>query len=249
MLHTSRVLCAVGAFLVAACPADEVRPGSPGMSQQQDAATPEGGPSAGPSPTEAGTSEAAADAGDRPAEAGPADAGDRDLRLYPYENGRSWTYSTTQIYNGTTTLGTITSTVTGKGNVDGREAWTVVSSTVTSAGSSNVTNYNEVKGDDVWGRSANGTTWIPILRAPIQEGGTWTWDCNATCRATLRRAGSQTVAAGTFNDCWRLDSTVDGRPSAGDSYNIVCRGVGGVLTVMNLNNGFQYRAELTQKSF
>jgi hypothetical protein len=170
----------------------------------------------------------------------------KDTRLFPVEVGRSWTYVTEQISQGQKTTSSLTQTITSKQTVDGKNAYVFT----TSQQSGTYTSYVDVQGDDIFIRSANDNVWMQTAKAPVQEGATWTYSYHGTRKQTWHKAPKQTVDAGTFDDCWRLDYFITETSKPTDvNYSIMCRGVGTVLVELKLSNGFQSHQELASKSF
>jgi hypothetical protein len=170
-----------------------------------------------------------------PSEGGTSDGGDGgDNRIDPIVVGRRWTYDVTVF--GTypiCTLGSHDGVVLGAMMLDGKRAFQVQSfcpglGTVNYAVSGDVVQYDYM------------TTWLLALDAPVAEGHGWT---NGVDTFTWHSAGSVTVPAGTYADCWKATQNV-----AYESYTLFCRGVGPVhWYTKNAGNG--YEAILTAKNF
>jgi hypothetical protein len=172
----------------------------------------------------------------------------KDTRLFPADTGRGWSWTVTQTgMFGSTSTFTVTSTVTGKGTVDGHSAWIVETDSGTSE---KAVTYADVQGDDELARDPNDTQWLPVTKSPVAEGKSWTYQNNGTFTQTWHSAGTTTVAAGTFDDCWRIDFTIAETSKPGDVRNAVyCRGVGLVKSDTTLASGYISRYELTAKTF
>jgi hypothetical protein len=219
--------------------------GGPGTSSGGAAPGIDGGP--GEADGGATPSDASSFGGDSSAEgdAGPGGeaGGGGDTRLAPYEVGRTWTFTGSQTSQGVTTPSTFTTTVAGQETYDGKSAFVITAGTVTS--------YASLDGDTTWVEYANTTgQWLPSTKAPVVDGASWTYVYSGTRTQTWHAVGPQTVQAGTFDDCWRIDYVVKETSQPGDvNYTILCRGVGEVLQEMSLSNGFQMHYELVSKSF
>jgi hypothetical protein len=186
-------------------------------------------------------------------EASDDDAGPKkDDRLHPNETARAWTYERFSSYGGKAGTVTVVRTVTGKEMVEGHDAWVLVETT--SPGGATSTFYEDVQGDNVlWMKpTSNVEHWIPVAKAPVLEGASFTqpYGSGTVANLTWLRAPKQTVRAGTFDDCWRLDFFVVGASNPNDpNYSVLCRGVGTVLTVTKQSNTFELHEELLAKSF
>lgn len=178
--------------------------------------------------------EATADAVALQPEASLPDAG-ADERIDPIEVGRSWTYDITEL--GTYPFcpgGTHSGTALSSEMVAGKQA-IQVQSACANAG----TAYYAVDGDlvqvDVQG------AWLTALASPVQEGQTWSQGSDSF---TWHSAGTVTVPAGTFGDCWSATQNV-----AYSAYAIFCRGVGPVRWYTKDAQGNGYDAQLGAKNF
>lgn len=178
-----------------------------------------------------------------PPDASPPPPPPKDGRLFPAELNRTWTFHTQQSFNGQVTNTTIEMRATGKAVVDGRNAWVLTYSTMATP------QYVDLQGDDMWIKS--GESWVPSLKGPVAEGASWSYSlAGGTHQNVWHKAPKTTVAAGSFDDCWRVDYRVTETSKPGDvNYSVVCRGVGTVLQGMQLSTGFQSRTELVAKSF
>ena len=171
-----------------------------------------------------------------------------DSRFFPCTVGRTWSYAGSQTYQGQVTDTSYTTSITGQATYDGRSAFVSTStfSTTTS------TMYLDPEGtDDTWGEYSTDTgQWLPLTKGPVQDGASWTYSYSGTRVETWHQAGRITVAAGSFQDCWRIDYTVAETSQPGDvNYSILCRGVGSVLSEMSLSTGFSDHYELMAKNF
>ncbi len=188
-------------------------------------------------PGEPSASEDGGGAGD----AQEAPSNSSDDRLYPAEVGRTWTYvgsdSSGSIPN------TYTFTIKSKGTVDGRAAFTAGESYPSATDT-----YIEVNGDDVLFTYGNLGTWYPLMKSPVAEGASWTYELGGTRTQTWHSAGTQTVLAGTFSDCWRIDTRTTTMGPSDESYSIWCRGVGNVRSVTDFGS-YQSKYELKKKNF
>lgn len=166
--------------------------------------------------------------------AGSGGGGSVDDRIDPIELGYAWTYDV-EIY-GTYPLckaGSHTGQVLGQKEVGGKNAFQV-QSLCPAAG---VSSYH-VDGDRVEVYLSG--VWALALDAPVQEGHSWS---NGVTTYTWEDAGSVTVPAGTFDNCWTARED-----QAADSYTTFCRGVGPVIWhTLVAGNGFD--ARLTAKNF
>jgi hypothetical protein len=162
-------------------------------------------------------------------------AGRPDDRIDPIAMGRAWTYQVEEL--GAFPLcpsGIHTGSTISEGEVHGKHAFEV-----TSLCANVDSSFYAVDGDVVQVEYQG--TWILALDAPVEEGHTWS---NGASTFTWHDAGSVTVPAGTFDDCWVAEQNVDY-----DAYTIFCRGVGPVHWHSEdlLGNGFD--AVLTEKNF
>jgi hypothetical protein len=159
-----------------------------------------------------------------------------DDRLLPLEPGRSWTYDVTTF--GTTPVcssGEHTEAVLEAVDVEGRSGFEV-SSFCPAAG----TSVLAVEGDvaDLLYQS----DWIRVLDVPVEEGHTWT--STGPIEYVWRDAGTVTVPAGTFSDCWTREQIV-----AYTAYTTFCRGVGAVRHVSMDLSGSGWDAVLIATDF
>jgi hypothetical protein len=175
---------------------------------------------------EGGDDDAAADGGGQDA---------ADERIDPLEVGRSWTYEITEL--GTYPLcpgGVHTGAALMAATVDGKQA-IEVQSACANVGSA----YYAVDGDLV--QVAVDGAWLTALAAPVQEGQTWSEGSESF---TWHSAGTVTVPAGTFSECWSATQNV-----AYSAYAIFCRGVGPVRWYTKDAQGDGYDAQLSAKNF
>jgi hypothetical protein len=84
-------------------------------------------------------------------------------------------------------------------------------------------------------------SWLRVIAEPIQVGSSWDY---FNTSYTWQDAGSVTVAAGTFSDCWTAAQNV--RYVA---YQTYCRGVGMVRSYSQDLAGNGWDAELVSTSF
>jgi hypothetical protein len=171
----------------------------------------------------------------------------KDTRFFPGETGREWDYAGDEsAMFGSTQSFTFKTTVTGTATIGGKSAWIVTSDTNGQTGDS----YVALEGDDEYTRSAGDTVWKPALRSPAKDGASWTYTVSdKPITSTWHSIGSATVKAGTFDECWRIDSTFATTKPGDVYYSVVCRGVGTVKTDIEQTDGYIYRFELTKKSF
>lgn len=162
-----------------------------------------------------------------------------DSRLFPADPGLSWTRSVDRNGCPTTYHGTRTLTFTVKTHLLGRDA------ILFHADDSPKPSTLAFAGDDESILSEDGRRWELVMRGPVSDGDTFV----ALSRMyTWHRAATQTVAAGTFADCWRLDDTTPNERIV-LSYLIFCRGVGLVRSEWVTESGAWEREELLSKSF
>ncbi len=171
--------------------------------------------------------------------------------ILPYAVGSVWTYAASETVSGESGSGTLTDTVTGSGTYDGRDALTL-SSTWNLFGVSTAVSYVYVEGDDGWFEYQGYLgQWVHNPVAPVTEGASWSFTegtTGGTC--TWHDAGSTTVPAGTFSDCWRADCVVGNQGPSDTNYSIYCRGVGVVASAEIINaTGFSLTTQLTSKNF
>lgn len=156
--------------------------------------------------------------------------------LLPLAVGRTWTYQVTGLGSfPTCTTGTHSQTVTGQkimGKVQGLQMAWVCENT-----QPNLYNVN----GDVVRTYAHGSVWLSVLDQPVNEGHTWT---SGARNFVWHQAGSVSVPAGNFGDCWMRQNTV-----VNVSYATFCRGVGMVLTHQEDANGNGWDGQLISKSF
>jgi hypothetical protein len=172
-----------------------------------------------------------------------------DLRFFPYQVGRTWSFTGSQTSQGHTTDASFTTQVVGQQTYDGRSAFVSVTQYI--GGTSQTTYVDTDSADETWGEyRGSAGQWLPFTRAPVQDGASWTYSYFGTRVETWHTEGEVTVVAGTFGDCWRIDEVVTESSQPGDiNYSILCRGVGTVRTELSLSNGFSLRSELVSKSF
>ena len=158
--------------------------------------------------------------------------------IYPIATGYTWTYAVTAIGAGdscsasngvTTVLGPVT--LGGKAGFEEQNVCTPAGQKVTLA----------VEGDRVFVWNAGTSAWEVAIDAPVEEGHSWTVTVGTR---TWHDAGTVTVPAGTFTDCWRADQVGD----VTGSYTY-CRGVGLVAETNQDAQGNGSDVKLTKKSF
>jgi hypothetical protein len=140
-------------------------------------------------------------------DSGAGDGGSASDALWPFSIGRTWTYQITGIC-----AGTFTRTVLQAGTVDGRSAFEV-------SGCSENEWYAPGPGNevdvDVLG------TWLTLIDPMIEDGHSWSYGGYTTL--TWKDAGTVTVPAGAFTDCWTAVPSSATYPAS-----TYCRGVGPV---------------------
>lgn len=166
-----------------------------------------------------------------------ADAGSgTEEEVDPIAVGRAWTYAVTELgtYPACPT-GTSTATALMAGTEDGKAGAIEVQSLCSGAAPS----WYVVQGDVVQVDVAG--TWVLALDGPVQEGRTWS---DGVATFTWHDAGSVTVPAGMFTDCWSATENV-----AYSAYTIFCRGVGPVHWYTKDGTGNGFEAILSSKNF
>jgi hypothetical protein len=182
--------------------------------------------------------------GASPGSPGPVDAGPPDERILPLTVGHQWTFDVKPADGGTqpaTCLGTQIQSVSGVGH-DRDAGPTVLYHPLCStlfgveiAGNGDrliayvVNDAGVVQGQP-----------LLFLDTPVEDGHQWVYSGGLSF--VWHDAGTQTVPAGTFSQCWERAQVGETAPQS-DSI-IYCRGVGQVRLV---NSTFQ--AELTSKNF
>lgn len=125
--------------------------------------------------------------------------GGADQRIDPLEVGRTWTYEVAQFGTYPACPGGMhAGSAVGSSVIGGRQA-IEVQSACANAGAA----YYAVSGDLVQ-LYAQGT-WITALGTPVQEGQSWS---EGSLMVTWHSAGTVTVPAGTFQDCWSATEDV-----------------------------------------
>src|SRR5262245_26677400 len=180
----------------------------------------------------------------QPAEATPNDGpvGDGgDLRIDPLELGRMWVFDVKAIDGGTITAGCTagveTSSVVGPGAIHNGSP-TVRYKPLCD----NFLVDALVEGDKVTAFPVDGGTFSQgvVLDTPVEEGHTWNYAPTGP-QFVWHDAGTVTVPAGTFNQCWAR-----GYATGSEARFVYCRGVG---LVELEDTDFGYRAVLTSKNF
>jgi hypothetical protein len=170
-----------------------------------------------------------------------------DTRLFPAEVGRSWTYVKQVGQNpGLPGVASYTVEVTGRRMVDGYN--TFVTETQTPEGAVETT--FDVQGDNVYyGWDPDRSS--PMMKEPVQEGASWSYDQGVgigMATLTWHWVGKDTVTAGTFDECWRLDDAAQqGRGPAFVTHTVACRGVGTIRHTSQDPDASGY--ELASKNF
>jgi hypothetical protein len=169
-----------------------------------------------------------------------------DTRLFPAEVGRSWTY-VKRVGEDPRTPGVASYTVeiTGREMVDGYNAFVTENASPEGTYAAPLV----VQGDNVyypWDRERS----EPLMKEPVQEGASWSFDVpQGTKTLTWHWVGKDTVTAGTFDECWRLDEVVpDGRHPGSVSNTVACRGVG-TIRASSGAGAYTYGHELASKNF
>jgi hypothetical protein len=165
---------------------------------------------------------------------GGGDGGQKLAPIDPLVVGHTWSYDVSEI--GTYPLcpsGRHDAKIISSGPRDGKTAFQA-QSLCAYAG----TFYYAADGDVVYWDNAG--TWILSLDAPVTEGHTWS---NGVTSYVWHDAGSVTVPAGTFTDCWKAQDT------GGPSFTIFCRGVGPVHWSYRDASSNGYDALLAAKNF
>ena len=221
MKNGASISMVLAAALLAACgdSGDPLFGGSPEGGSGSEG----GSPDNGGSPPSGGANE------------GGAGGGASTEAIDPIAVGNAWTYDVEEL--GTFPLcpsGSHTAETLAEVELDGKTAYEVTSLCANAASS-----FYAVDGDVVQVNYQG--TWVLALDAPVEEGHTWS---NGVSTFTWHDEGTVTVAAGTFDDCWRATQNV-----SYEAYTIFCRGVGPVhwRSVDLTGNGFD--AELTGVSF
>jgi hypothetical protein len=152
--------------------------------------------------------------------------------LHPLAVGLSWTYVVEPVGGGVVCPpGTHTSTVETETTLDGRQAF-AVTNWCPAAGTSFL---SPGEGDEVF--LNYDSTWLPMIALPLQDG--FSWDYFNTS-FTWEDAGSVTVPAGTFDDCWTARQNV-----SYDAFLTYCRGIGMVQSHSSDLNGQGWDAQLS----
>jgi hypothetical protein len=165
----------------------------------------------------------------------PAPIPSPDNRIDPIAPSRSWTYEV-QVFGSSSVCsdGRHSATVRKEAVVDGKHAYKI-ESFCPGLGAS----YYAVEGDRV--ELDYRDTWVLLLDGPVEEGHSWT---NGVSVFTWHNAGSVTVPAGTFSDCWKATETANF-----SAYTVFCRGVGPVHWYRKDSVGNGFDAQLVAKGF
>jgi hypothetical protein len=89
-----------------------------------------------------------------------------------------------------------------------------------------------------------GSGWKTLLAPPVQDGASWA--CFDAGQCTWKSAGTVTVPAGTFSECWTVTVDLGGADVRERTY---CRGVGHVTSHYKALDGNGYDAKLVSTSF
>lgn len=184
VLLTSSLLAAACSSSTSSSPASDAPGPGDAPSTAEDAASQEPSPTE-PAPDGGAPADASADGGGEPA---------KDLRLYPLDVGRRWTWSLVSVGAGYAICppGTREAEVLEKATTAGKSAFLVrgyctgVPATYLAEESGGVVGLYQ-------------GSWGTFLKLPPVEGAQWSY-FNASYR--WEKAGTVTVAAGTFDDCW-----------------------------------------------
>lgn len=168
---------------------------------------------------------------DAPEEDGPASPQTKDDRLYPLDVGRTWTFAVENHGAGYAgcPAGTRVARVLEEKLQSGKRAFVVqthcsnIEPTYLADDPTGVLGYYQ-------------GAWSPFLATPPVEGKSWKY-FNATFE--WRRAGSVTVAAGTFEGCW-----IAAQANGYKNETTLCPGVGPVRVDFSDLNGDGVKAEL-----
>lgn len=187
--------------------------------------------------TSVGQGGATSGTGGQPATTGAGGGTTADTSLYPLAVGNTWTYDVVAVGAGSVCAsGAHTTTILGTDTVDGREAF---ETTNWCSGVSGTDFIADGDGDEVLFNYSG--DWLRLIAEPIQAGYSWPY---FNTSYTWESAGSVTVPAGTFDDCWtaRQDVTYT-------AYQTYCRGVGLVESYSQDLAGNGWNARLQSKSF
>jgi hypothetical protein len=182
--------------------------------------------------------------GDAMTEEAPSDASSDavsappDTRLFPLEVGRSWTYQITSSYS-SCPAGQGFFDVVGTTTVNGGTAFDVLSPC---GYEGTYTETGDIVDDQY---STSNGTWFRDLDEPVMDGYSWTTtNGSATFSMTYSSAGTVTVPAGTFTDCWMVTQGVPYTQTW-----TYCQGVGQVSSVMVDLSGGGISYQLLSKNF
>ncbi len=158
-----------------------------------------------------------------------------DMRLDPIEVGRAWTYNVKVLgFYPSCENGVHTATALSTSQKAGKTAHTVQSLC------KNAGTYDySVDNDRVYFHYLG--AWRLSTDEPVQAGHKWSDDFYDY---VWQDAGKVTVAAGTFDDCWKAK-----RDAAYESSITFCRGVGPVIWHYEDGLGNGYEAVLVSKNF
>ena len=186
---------------------------------------------------DASTDVALAPEGAAPPDGASIDAAPPDERIDPLALGRSWIYEVETREGGAPcTAGVQVSEVLGPGNTyDGSASLRYKPlCTVTVADAI-------IEGDRFIGYVVDASPAVPllVLDSPVEEGHAWAYSPGGQPTLVWHDAGTVTVPAGTFTDCWNRDNV-----NASPGHFTYCRGVG-----LAAVDDPTYKATLTSKNF
>jgi hypothetical protein len=121
--------------------------------------------------------------------------------------------------------------VVAESTIDGRQAFEL-SNWCSAAGSSQL---SPGTGDEVF--LYYDGSWLPMIALPLMEGHTWDY---FNTSFTWESAGTVTVPAGTFDDCWTARQNV-----SYEAFTTYCRGVGTVRSYSSDLTGSGWDAVLS----
>lgn len=183
-----------------------------------------GGSSAGGS---GGETENGGSSGGAASGGAPSSDGVSPVALFPLTVGNRWTYAHTELGPGTTCptgLAAYVRTVERTETVDGRLAHVVSWPCAPDVELLLAPEANELL---QWFEGST-PIWSVTLAAPVQEGHRWT-DPQLGIEFTWRSAGTVTVPAGVFEDCWTRTAQLTGSSSGGSQSTFTyCAGIGPV---------------------
>ncbi|MCC6554805.1 MAG: hypothetical protein IT372_17660 [Polyangiaceae bacterium] len=147
---------------------------------------------------------------------GAGGSGGAPAPLFPLAVGLRWTYDVAQVGAGSAcAAGQHQAEVVGSGTLAGKQSFNM---TTWCAGGGDAGQYAPGAGDEVFFFYM--AEWLTLLSTPVEEGHTWDY---VNTSFTWHDAGSVTVPAGTYDDCWTMTQNVEYT-----AYTTYCRGVGAV---------------------